>query len=163
MMKDDRQIKLDAFYGAAKRCLAALTAVAKSDGNVTQAELTDLERVLVGVHLAALNLPDARPGSGDQRGTAEFRESDPSLYDSLLKRFAFDDTYYTVEGGEFITRSLTADLWEIAIDLAAAVAAAEAGLPDPPLSWELRFDFESHWGRHLVDSTQRLHILRATI
>ena len=150
------------FLAAARAFRAALVAE-----DVLEREFArQVRNALARVYLAAALL--GPPTTVETNGEIDLeRDVAPTL--ALSKRLAdrlgeanhhtdvFDPTGITSDDLEPMPRSLSMDLSEIDADLAAAIGWLEQEAPD--VQWQVRFDFEQHWGKHAIDALRPLHHL----
>jgi hypothetical protein len=115
-----------------------------------------LEAALLGPPLAVTadaDAPDRRPeGSASsalrERLAARFGEHDVFVD-------VFDPSRLVDEDTTPIQGTLSSQLVDLDEDLAEAIAWLEEDAPDA--AWQVRFDFEQHWGSHAVACLRPLH------
>ena len=115
--------------------------------------LQKLSVLLAGLYLAAINLPDVEPTDSD----LDFVVQNPKI------SFEDVDGYWEVfdpyEQEEPLMASLADDITDIYTDIKKRFSIYERGTEADVVDavWHWRFDFESHWGFHLVDALRAIH------
>jgi Domain of unknown function (DUF5063) len=111
---------------------------------------------------AASHLPDVEPtetqlpdGPDEEQRRARF-----AAVQQVLDGWA---DYWTTlaahgdEASEAVLLPLADDLTDIWRDLKQGLIALEAGAPSEDVTWEWRFGFYTHWGRHATEALRALH------
>ena len=110
----------------------------------------------------ALRLPDVSPEGPlpDHPSHAEWKDR----FDAI--QIALDDwdsywTTMTAIGGfdppEAVLLTVADDLADIWRDLKGGLLALDAGAPLEDVTWDWRFGFYTHWGRHATEALRALH------
>lgn len=120
-------------------------------------EMQRARLLLAELHLVALRLPDL--GIGKDKDAARIPHDEWSL---MFQKFGnlplttYWDVFNPLEETEPVTNSLADDLADIYRDVKAGLSLFEArGFVDA--AWDWRFNFQTHWGRHLVGAQRALH------
>ena len=126
----------------------------------------DLAEAMARMYLAALTLPDTEPETRDLLPEEKRRESAHVwrvLRDVLADADEFVDVWDPTDREERIPirRSVSAEVAEIYEDMTRAVALAETYGETAAVSWELKWAFDNHWGKHCVDVLRVLERLRS--
>jgi hypothetical protein len=105
--------------------------------------------LLLRLYEGAMRLPDI--DTCPERAPRTSHETWQPMFDSIPARLPGRDSYWTIADG-------IADIWR---DLKAGLFLIDKGGPNDRNSaiWHWRFSFESHWGRHAVESITALHAL----
>ena len=153
------------FHEAATACCQLIRAHRETEFG---AFLASLERTLVRLYAAALELPDVDAESEELLPTAGTSEERMVLFQSLNAYLEPYSYYWEVydpivrQDGDILAGGLGDDLSDIYYDLRTGL---EVWNPRDPIRtadvvWDWRFGFESHWGQHLVDGLRALHWMR---
>ena len=144
----------------------AFRAVLEQDDVEERQFARHVRNAVARVYLAAALMGPPTAAETDElpASTRDRRDSD-ALRERLRTRFGDADGFveiFDAAGVDGIKQrplrsSLSGELVEIDEDLADAIAWLETGATDA--LWQVRFDFEQHWGRHAVDVLRPLHQL----
>lgn len=113
--------------------------------------------LLAELHLAAVNLPDLGIGKNIDAVTISHDE-----WSQFYKKFAglpvtyYFDVFNPLEEESPVTNSLADDLADIYGDVKAGLDLYDAQHPIEA-AWEWRFNFQVHWGQHLVGAQRAIH------
>jgi Domain of unknown function (DUF5063) len=129
--------------------------------------LSSLESQLPTLLVAALALPSVAPTTDGARGSISDDEMKP-IYRAIGVRLGPHDGYWSVydpagdRGTDAVGGSLADDLGDIYRDVKSGLIRWQLAndLERQDIVWAWRFDFASHWGRHLVDALRVVHWLR---
>jgi hypothetical protein len=152
---------INEFIEAAKRFCAAAEARASSPDSVAGT----LSKALVAVYASALDLPEPQPTT-DKLFDASDRPTISPVANHLRAAFGVDDTFMTVydatdpDPDDPYKSSLAQELGEIYEDLKEAIALIDEHGPTADCVWQVKFDFEQHWGQHAMHVLPALHQLR---
>jgi hypothetical protein len=121
-------------------------------------------RCLSGLYSSALQIPYGKLESSEppsENGSVPKDEWLP-LYRLLREKLGEVDRYWLVfdptENEAPVQGSLAIDISEIYQDLQESLHLMDDGkIPEADLLWQLRFDFRSHWGRHLLGALTAIH------
>jgi hypothetical protein len=123
-------------------------------------------KLLTRVYAAALDLDHIEPDADEPpvfstpavKERAEFVRRTVSTKLGSLDNYSVVFSPYDQGGGPVVIGTVSQDLSELYEDLASVRRArVEDGLSDNDCMWEYRFDFHSHWGRHLLGALRALH------
>jgi uncharacterized protein DUF5063 len=126
--------------------------------------VVSLERQLIGVYRAALDLEPREPPEDDAPRISQ--EEWRAVYDLVAEKLADANDYWLVfdpfahEGFLPVLGSLADDVADIYRDLRSGLALIdEDGLSAEDASWDWRFGFDHHWGRHAANALYALRVL----
>lgn len=118
---------------------------------------------LASLYEAALSLPDVESQSSDllepvvrPERSAGLRESVVNLFGEHVGFNVVFDPYEDVGHATPVVSDLTDDLVSIYEDVRKVLGRIQRG-NDRDALWEARFDFERHWGHHLVSALTACH------
>jgi Domain of unknown function (DUF5063) len=114
-------------------------------------------RLLSELHLAAIHLPDLGIGK-DKAATRPSHEEWSRAFQKFgslpLRRYW--DIFNPLEKTEPILNSLADDLTDIYCDVKAGLSLFDAQ-HSIDAAWNWRFNFQIHWGQHLVGAQRAIH------
>lgn len=116
--------------------------------------LRGLLAMLPSLYVAGLNLPDVEPTA---RALEIPRQAIPIDFGPRDLYWQVFDPYE--DGAEPSVGSLTDDVLDIYSDVKTGLLIYERGSEDDRVDavWHWKFDFQAHWGDHLVDALRALH------
>jgi hypothetical protein len=121
-----------------------------------QEEMRRARLLLSELHLAAISLPDL--GCGEDYDT----ERSSSEWKQVYQKFAalpvkgYLDVFNPLEDKEPVFNQLNGDLGDIYRDIKAGLTLYDEGHIVEAV-WEWRFNFQIHWGHHLVGAQRAIH------
>jgi hypothetical protein len=120
-------------------------------------ELRRARLLLAELHLAAIRLP-ALGSAGDSEAARLSHEEWSSFFGKFasLPLNGYWDVFNPLEETEPVLNSLADDLSDIYRDVKAGLSLYD-GRHYAEASWEWRFNFQIHWGQHLVGAQRALH------
>ena len=127
-----------------------------------EAFLAALAEALSALIAAASTLPDVSPtdAEGDSRpSTKEVR----ARYEAIQRVLGPWGEYFTTlaphgrDADRAVLLPLADDLVDIWADVKGTLRGRMDGMPETDVTWEWRFDFYSHWGRHATEALRALH------
>jgi len=127
----------------------------------TEVFLANVSHSMAELYSVALSLPAVEPettGTDEARfGTDKWDE----LRRSLREKIGPLDTYWTIfdftEKQEPVQGSLGRRHFGEYFDLKQSLQLEEIGVPKSDVLFDWRFDFRSHWGRHLLGALTAIH------
>jgi hypothetical protein len=150
-MSDNPDLVLQRFRAAATRFIETVDSARHLE---LDSFLAAMNQCLVELYGSALSLPIVVSETTGTENTAFPTESSEQLRRFLREKIGAVDDYWqifdvTAKGGP-VQGSLANDISEIYFDLKRNLRFEDQGLRWSDLLWELRFDFTSHWGRHVL-------------
>lgn len=121
----------------------------------TLADLIARAALLPPVEPTDVDMERSRPGDDETR----------KRYANVLQHLGSAGAYWTTLGTanaiddppEGVNLPLADDLVDTWRDVAHAVRTADGGAARSDVAWQLRFSFQSHWGRHATEALRALH------
>jgi hypothetical protein len=153
--------EINEFVEAAKHFCSAAEAGASSPDSLIET----VSKALVAVYASALDLPDPQPTT-DELFDGPDKPAISPLANQLRAAFGEDDTFMTVydatepDPDDPYESSLAQELGEIYEDLKEAIALVDQHGVTADCVWQVKFDFEQHWGQHAMHVLPALHQLR---
>jgi hypothetical protein len=126
--------------------------------------LEQVQRVLTRIYALALELPSVAPDTADEPPDHMTHQDWLGYYRRLGDYLGTADLYWMVfdptdaDDHDAIASTLSDDLSDIYRGLAAFLADA-APTPNRDAVWSVRFNFEIHWGHHVVAALTAIHAL----
>ena len=122
-------------------------------------ELRTALRLLSETYAAAVEIPEAKPGNGDDDFVLPL-----DAWEKVFRRFAsLPIDYYAevfdpsaVPAEEPVVANIADDLADVYRDLVQGVRLEKAGRLDDAV-WQWQMNFRVHWGRHAVTALRALH------
>jgi hypothetical protein len=152
-MSDNDQLKR--FRAAATEFINAVDTAPRLE---RETFLATVSHSMAELFSAALLLPPVKPET-DVNET--LLPEDDELRRSLQEKLGSLDVYWQIFDStakqEPVQGSIAQDISEIYFDLKQSLHQEETGIPQPDLTFEWRFDFRSHWGRHLLGALTAIH------
>jgi hypothetical protein len=137
---------------ARRYCAWAEGALTGSDEEMRQARI-----LLAELHLAAVRLPDL--GIGKDLDATQISQDE---WSRVFERFdklpvtTYTDVFNPLKEKEPVTSSLSDDLADIYRDVKGGLDLFDSKHPIDA-AWEWRFNFQIHWGQHLVGAQRAIH------
>lgn len=115
---------------------------------------------------AASHLPDIEPTDSELPGSPAQQQWSERFAAVQLKLGDRGDYWTTLaahgnDASEVVLLPLADDLVDIWRDLKRGLLALEGGVPPSDVTWEWRFGFYTHWGRHATEALRAVHALVA--
>jgi hypothetical protein len=129
-----------------------------------RAFLERVQFVLARIYALALELPSVEPETADPHPDRMTHQDWLGYFSRLGEYLGPADQYWMVfdpvDAGDHdaISTTLSDDLSDIYRELSAHADQGTLALTDDAL-WSLRFNFEIHWGHHVVDALTAIHAL----
>jgi hypothetical protein len=131
-----------------------------SEGQDRAAFVAELEGHLLALYGAALDLTLADPAERDAPGVSH--EEWGAVFGRVASRLGDADAYWLVldpfAEDAPVLGSLSDDVADIYGDLKSGLRLIE-GHPSEDASWDWRFTFDTHWGRHAASALYALRLL----
>jgi hypothetical protein len=121
---------------------------------------------LSGLLSAASHLPDVEP-TDSELPDGPAREQWRERFAAVQRKLGDLGNYWTTlsthgdDASEVVLLPLGDDLADIWRDLKRGLLALEGGAPSSDVTWEWRFGFYTHWGRHATEALRAVHALVA--
>jgi hypothetical protein len=137
----------------------------ESTDNENSKFLTDVQMLLLELYLLGRQLRDVdavETGFEDLLSDHDYKAVLKNISDrcpfqyywTIIDPFNFNDTNQQIGTGDLLD-----DLGDIYHDLKRTLLLYDSGLNGARLQamWQMKFDFDSHWGTHCVDSIKAIH------
>jgi hypothetical protein len=124
--------------------------------------VAELAASLAALLSAAAQLPDVNPTDADLPGRPS-QEEWSERFAAVRRTLGEWDGYRTTlapygkEAEDAVLLALADDLADIWRDLKQGLRALDDGAPPDDVTWEWRFGFYTHWGRHATEALRALH------
>jgi hypothetical protein len=156
-MSDNAEL-MQRFRAAAKKFIEAVDSAPHLE---TETFLANMSRCMAELYSIALSLPPVEPEITDADGapfqTDEWNELHRLLKEKIGPLDAYWEIFDSTAKKEPVQGSLAGDISEIYFDLKRSLELEESDVPKSDLQFDLRFDFRSHWGRHLLGALTAIH------
>lgn len=120
-------------------------------------EMHQARLLLTELHFAAVRLPDL--GIGEDVETPDISQDEWSRVCQKFARLpvsSYMDVFNPLKDKEPVTNTLFDDLSDIYRDVKRGLLLFESQHPIDA-AWEWRFNFQIHWGQHLVGAQRAIH------
>ncbi len=151
--------------------LAFLAAAQKYCAIIEIAETSGYREFLMALHVAlpeligaAARLPEVVPENTEdvEVGTLS-RDERAGLGSRITEKLGSHDVYWEVfdptSEKEPVAGTLSGDLSEIYLDLREVLLLREKSQPTNDVTWDARFGFMTHWGKHATSALRAIHWL----
>jgi Domain of unknown function (DUF5063) len=123
-----------------------------------QEEMQHARKLLAELHLAVMGLPDLEIEKDDEDATRLSHDEWSHIFQKFvsLPIESYWDVFNPLEEREPILNSLADDLADIYRDVKRGLVLYEAH-HSLDAAWDWRFNFQIHWGHHLVGAQRAIH------
>jgi Domain of unknown function (DUF5063) len=132
---------------------------AESELRQPQEEMQNARQLLAELHLVVIGLPNLEIIEKACENADRIRNDKGS---GIFQKFSnlpiksYWDVFNPLEDTDPIVSSLADDLTDIYLDVKKGLVLFESSYPWDA-AWEWRFNFQIHWGRHLVGAQRAIH------
>jgi hypothetical protein len=156
-MSDNIEL-MQRFHAAATKFIEAVDSAPHLEAETF---LASVSHRMAELYSIALSLPAVEPESSGTDEPTLGADELTELHQSLKEKIGPIDTYWTVfdftKNQEPVEGSLAGDISEIYFDLKQSLYRDDGGVPSSDVLFDCRFDFRSHWGRHLLGALTAIH------
>ena len=121
----------------------------------------DMSHCMAELYSIALSLPPVEPETTGADGAPFQTDEWNKLHRLLKEKIGPLDTYWEIFDStakeEPVQGSLAGDISDIYFDLKRSLELEESDVPKSDLQFDWRFDFRSHWARHLLGALTAIH------
>ena len=156
-MSDNAEL-IQRFHAAAKKFIEAVDSAPHLE---TDTFLANVSHCMAELYSIALSLPPVEPGTTGINGarfqTDEWNELRRLLKEKIGPLEAYWEIFDSTAKQEPVQGSLAGDISEIYFDLKRSLELEKTDVPKSDLLFDWRFEFRSHWGRHLLGALTAIH------